>query len=62
METNEFSDMVLECCDCGTEFTWTAGEQQFFESRGLMHRPRRCKPCRVAKQLRGDYPTIRGPR
>jgi len=43
------SDLVLTCSDCGQEFTFTAGEQQFFQERGYSS-PRRCKPCRQAKQ------------
>ena len=26
----EFQDRILSCVDCGAEFVWTAGEQQFF--------------------------------
>ncbi len=43
------SDLLLTCSDCGQEFTFTAGEQQFFQERGYSS-PRRCKPCRQAKQ------------
>jgi len=42
-------DLLLTCSDCGQEFVFTAGEQQFFEQRGYSS-PRRCKPCRQAKQ------------
>ncbi len=43
------SDQMLMCSDCGQEFVFTAGEQQFFQERGYSS-PRRCKPCRQAKQ------------
>src|SRR5580692_8006506 len=43
------SDLLLTCGDCGQEFVFTAGEQQFFQERGYSS-PRRCKPCRQAKQ------------
>src|ERR1700679_309639 len=46
------SDLLLTCSDCGQEFTFTAGEQQFFQERGYSS-PRRCKPCRRAKQGAG---------
>jgi CxxC-x17-CxxC domain-containing protein len=46
------SDLLLTCSDCGQEFTFTAGEQQFFQERGYSS-PRRCKPCRQAKQSGG---------
>src|SRR6202789_1186422 len=42
-------DLLLQCSDCGQEFVFTAGEQQFFQERGYSS-PRRCKPCRQAKQ------------
>ncbi len=46
------SDLLLMCSDCGQEFVFTAGEQQFFQERGYSS-PRRCKPCRQAKQSSG---------
>ncbi len=30
-----FQDKTLVCRDCGREFTFTAGEQEFYLSRGL---------------------------
>ena len=34
-----FQDKTLTCRDCGREFVFTAGEQQFYQSRGLMNEP-----------------------
>ena len=42
-----FEDKTLVCKDCGKEFVWTAGEQEFYASRGFENQPQRCKPCRV---------------
>ena len=42
----EFSDKTLVCSDCGAEFIFTAGEQEFYASRGFTNEPRRCKSCR----------------
>ena len=28
-----FEDKTLVCKDCGKEFVWTAGEQEFYASR-----------------------------
>ena len=36
------SDKTLTCVDCGYEFTFTAGEQEFFASKGYTNEPRRC--------------------
>jgi CxxC-x17-CxxC domain-containing protein len=46
-------DMTLTCRDCGSEFTWTAGEQEFYQARGLTNRPGRCPTCRQARKAGG---------
>ena len=51
------NDLMLTCSDCGQEFAFTAGEQQFFQERGYSS-PRRCKPCRQAKQGSGGAVTL----
>jgi len=48
----EFQDRPITCVDCGEEFTWTAGEQVFFHDKGLKNEPKRCKPCKHAKNER----------
>ena len=48
-----FQDQHLTCSDCGTEFVFTAGEQAFYEERGLTHPPTRCKSCRDARKAKG---------
>lgn len=59
MATHE--DQQLKCADCGTTFVFTAGEQAFYEERGLSHPPTRCKSCRDArKAARGDGGGHRG--
>lgn len=45
---SSYADQSLDCRDCGTRFTWTAGEQDFYESKGLTNSPTRCPSCRVA--------------
>ena len=34
-----FEDKTLVCKDCGKEFVWTAGEQEFYASRGFENEP-----------------------
>ena len=48
----EFQDRAILCVDCGQEFVWTAGEQLFFHDKGLKNEPKRCKPCKQAKNER----------
>ncbi|MFC2072044.1 zinc-ribbon domain containing protein [Chloroflexota bacterium] len=45
-----FEDKSLQCSDCGQGFTFTAGEQEFYASRGLQNEPRRCPECRRARK------------
>ncbi len=45
-----FQDKSLQCSDCSLEFTFTAGEQEFYASRGLQNEPKRCPECRRAKK------------
>jgi CxxC-x17-CxxC domain-containing protein len=47
-----FSDRQLPCRDCGQLFVWTAGEQQFFDEKGLSNLPVRCTACRTARKAR----------
>ena len=45
-----FEDKMLQCSDCGQEFAFTSGEQEFYASRGLQNEPRRCPECRQARK------------
>ena len=45
-----FADKTLVCSDCGRDFTFTAGEQEFYASRGLMNEPKRCPDCRSSRR------------
>jgi CxxC-x17-CxxC domain-containing protein len=45
-----YADKILVCRDCGQPFTFTAGEQEFYASRGLMNEPGRCPECRAARR------------
>jgi len=48
----EFQDRILSCVDCGTEFIWTAGEQQFFADKNFKNEPKRCKACKGKRASR----------
>ena len=45
-----FEDKTLQCSDCGREFVFTSGEQEFYASRGLQNEPRRCTECRQTRK------------
>lgn len=44
------TDQTLRCRECGREFLFTTGEQEFYASRGLMNTPSRCPECRQARK------------
>lgn len=45
-----FEDKTLVCKDCGNEFVFTAGEQEFYAEKGFENEPQRCKACRDARK------------
>ena len=45
-----FEDKTLICKECGSEFVFTAGEQEFYEAKGFVNEPQRCKACRDARK------------
>ena len=46
-----FTDRDLICRDCGGSFVFTAGEQEFYATKGLEHDPVRCPTCRAQRKL-----------
>lgn len=55
MQNSSTQDQSLTCKDCGKPFTWTAGEQQFYQDKGFTNPPSRCPECRDKKktEMRG---------
>lgn len=45
-----YADKTLTCRDCTAEFVFSAGEQEFYASRGLMNEPTRCPACRSVRK------------
>jgi CxxC-x17-CxxC domain-containing protein len=45
-----FTDRTLTCRDCGIEFAFTAGEQEFYQLKGLTNEPGRCPECRSLRR------------
>ena len=45
-EINTMEDKTLVCADCGKEFIFSAGEQEFYKQMGFTNEPKRCKDCR----------------
>lgn len=48
-----YTDEMLNCVDCGRSFAFTAGQQEFFASKGFTNKPSRCDDCRAARRNSG---------
>ena len=52
-----YEDKTLVCKECGNEFIFTAGEQEFYAEKGFVNEPQRCgKECKVPFKPREDRP------
>jgi CxxC-x17-CxxC domain-containing protein len=49
-ESMSYTDKQITCVDCGTEFTFSSGEQERFAQLGFTNEPKRCSSCRAAKK------------
>jgi len=58
--STRYEDQTRTCTDCEREFTWTAGEQEFFHDKGFADPPKRCKDYRQATRARRDDPQREG--
>ncbi len=45
-----FADKTITCRDCRMDFVFTAGEQEFYASKGFVNEPTRCPSCRQARK------------
>ena len=48
-----YQDITLKCKDCGQDFVFTAGEQEFYAEKGFQNQPQRCRECRQARKSAG---------
>ena len=59
-----YADKTLTCRECGTQFVFTAGEQEFYAQKGFTNEPTRCPACRAARKQgggrSGGYSSDRG--
>lgn len=51
-----FEDKTLTCKDCGNDFVFTAGEQEFYAEKGFVNEPQRCKECRDKRKAAAKAP------
>ncbi|GAA0077869.1 zinc-ribbon domain-containing protein [Clostridium sp. CTA-5] len=47
-------DKKIVCKDCGSEFIFTVGEQEFYKEKGFENEPVRCPDCRRARKQQNN--------
>ena len=47
-------DKKIICKDCGNEFVFTVGEQEFYKEKGFDNEPVRCQDCRRARKAQNN--------
>ena len=52
-----YVDRTITCVDCGSEFTHSADDQQYYAEKGFSSDPKRCVSCRASRRAArdGDY-------
>jgi len=45
MPNTEMKHRILKCVECGEEFVFTVGAQEYFLEKGYNQSPKRCKAC-----------------
>ncbi len=45
-----YTDKTIVCKDCGREFIFTVGDQEFYAEKGFTNEPQRCRECRTARK------------
>ncbi len=48
-----YADKTIACKDCGAEFVFTSGEQEFYAQKGFSNEPTRCPSCRQQRKASG---------
>ena len=48
-----YADKTITCRDCGMDFVFTSGEQEFYAQKGFTNEPTRCPSCRQARKAGG---------
>src|SRR3970040_134107 len=45
-----YEDRTLTCQDCGSEFVFSADDQQYHAEKGYTNEPKRCPLCRSSRR------------
>jgi CxxC-x17-CxxC domain-containing protein len=50
-----YEDRTLTCQECGSEFVFSADDQQYHAEKGFNNEPKRCPSCRANRRASGGY-------
>ena len=50
-----FEEKTLTCVDCGADFTFSAEEQEFYQSKGFENEPKRCQVGDTSRDQKDAY-------
>jgi len=56
-----FSDRDVLCVDCGLQFVFSSGEQEFYREKGFVNEPKHCKQCKAKRSGVGGRRRIETP-
>ena len=45
-----YQDRTLQCVECGSDFIFSADDQEFHASKGFENDPKRCTTCRLRRR------------
>ncbi len=50
----ELTEKLLYCVECQKNFIFSISEQKYYQEKGFLHPPKRCKQCRPVKTFSSD--------
>ena len=56
-----FEDKTLVCKECGKDFVFTAGEQEFYAEKGFQNEPRAARPAVTLARMQLAVPASTSP-
>ncbi len=45
-----YQDRTIQCVECGSDFTFSADDQEYHASKGFENDPKRCPTCRQRRR------------
>jgi len=57
-----YADKTITCRDCGMDFVFTSGEQEFYAQKGFTNEPTRCASCLAGVRRLAPRPMRTRPR